>query len=185
MELPTPHPDAVLVAAILAGDVEAFATLVRRYRDAYTRFAIRMLGDREDADDALQSAFVRAYRKLAECDDPARFGAWLYRIVINECRTLATRRARRELRLVRDEEALERALGGDHSTDEIGWREEIQRALGRLDADQREAFVLKHVEELSYDEMAELTGASISALKMRVMRARERLRELLEGAPHA
>lgn len=185
MELPTPQPDAVLVAAVLAGDVEAFAMLVRRYRDAYTRFAVRMLGDREDADDALQSAFVRAYRKLGECEDPARFGAWLYRIVINECRTLATRRARRELRLVREDDALERALDTGHAPEDSGWREEIQRALDRLDAEQREAFVLKHVEELSYEEMAELTGVGISALKMRVLRARERLRELLEGAHHA
>lgn len=176
--------DAELVAIVLAGDADAFALLLGRYRDAYTRFAVRMLGSREDADDALQSAFVRAYRNLGKCEDPARFGAWLYRIAINECRSLGTRRGRREQRMVRDERALESALDSGSAAGESALREEIQRALDQLDADQREAFVLKHVEELSYDEMAELTGAGVSALKMRVKRACEELRELLEGVYH-
>lgn len=77
--------DAVVVAAILAGDTHAFTVLLARYRDAYTRFAVRMLGNREDADDALQSAFIRAYRNLGKCEDPAKFGS----------RHLATRANRR------------------------------------------------------------------------------------------
>jgi RNA polymerase sigma-70 factor, ECF subfamily len=176
--------DAEAVAAVLAGDATAFGVLLGRYRDSYTRFAVRMLGNREDADDALQSAFVRAYRNLAKCEDPARFGAWLYQIAINECRTLATRRGRRELRMVRDEGMLEQAVHIDTAAGELALREEIQRALDKLDADHREAFVLKHIEELSYEEMAELTGVGISALKMRVKRACDRLRELLEGVYH-
>jgi RNA polymerase sigma-70 factor (ECF subfamily) len=68
----------------------------------------------------------------------------------------------------------------DHPADRTAWREEIERALAVLHEDQREAFLLKHVEDLSYEEMAEITGAGISALKMRVKRACERLRELLE-----
>ena len=66
-----------------------------------------------------------------------------------------------------------------HTADRDAWRDTIERALDRLPADQREAFLLKHVEELSYDEMQEVTGASISALKMRVLRAREELRRLI------
>lgn len=175
----SPRPDADIVDAVLAGDANAFGELFDRYRDDYTRFAVRMLGSREDADEALQSAFLRAYRALARCERE-RFGAWLYRIVINECRTMATRRERRERRLVRDEAALEGAVSVDPMGD-AGLREEIQRALDRLPAEQREAFVLKHVEELSYEEIAALTGVGLSALKMRVKRACERLRELLEG----
>ena len=176
--------DAEAVAAVLAGDVDAYTVLVDRYRDAYARFAIRMLGDREDADDALQSAFVRGFRSLQKCQDPSRFGAWLYQIAINECRTLGTRRGRRELRLVRGDASLERALVDDRPADDLATREEIQRALDQLDADQREAFVLKHVEELSYEEMSALTGLGVSALKMRVKRACERLRVLLEEVHH-
>lgn len=184
----TDRGDAEIVAQVLAGDDHAFAILIGRHRDRYTRFAMRMLGSREDADDALQSAFVRAHRNLAKCEEPARFGAWLYQIAINECRTFATRRTRRELRLVRDDSVLERALtdtAGMHEADAMAVREEIDGALARLEPAQREAFVLKYIEELTYEEMAEITGVGISALKMRVKRGCERLRELLEGVHHA
>jgi RNA polymerase sigma-70 factor, ECF subfamily len=170
--------DSDLIARVLGGEVDAYGPLVRRYQDAYFRFALRMLGSRDDADDALQSAFVRAYRKLAECRDPARFGAWLYQIVINECRTLAFRRDRRERRMVRDDSELDRAVDIEAFDTRLGV-EEIQRALNDLPAEQREAFVLKYVEELGYGEMSDLTGAGVSALKMRVKRACESLRELL------
>ncbi len=180
------RPDAEVVAAVLDGDVDAFAILLGRYRDSFTRFATRMLGSLDDADDVLQSAFVRAFRNLGSCREPARFGAWLRQIVVNECRTYGTRRGRRELRMIRDEGEIERSSGAerpDHA-EAVALRDEIQRALDQLDVDQREAFVLKHVEELSYEEMAELTGVGVSALKMRVKRSCDRLRELLEGAHH-
>ena len=183
LEVPAPDTDAELVRAARGGDDRAFAALVRRYRDAYTRFAVRMLGDMGDADEALQSAFLRAYRNLAACHEPHRFGAWLYRIVVNECRTLATRRARRERRLVRDAAVLERTPVQMVAQDSA-LRAEIQRALDTLPAEQREAFVLKHVEELSYEEMAEITGVGVSALKMRVKRGCERLRDLLTEVHH-
>ena len=170
--------DAELVRAVLGGDVDAFGPLVERYQHDYVRFARRMLGSHDDADEALQAAFLRAYRALAQCRDPQRFGAWLYHIFANECRTRATRGGRRERRFLRDEATLERA-SVDHPADDGALRDEIQHALDQLPEDQREAFVLKHVEDLSYDEMAEITGAGVSALKMRVKRACERLRDLL------
>lgn len=175
--------DADLVGRVLDGDVDAYGFLVRRYQDSFFRFATRMLSNRDDADDALQSAFVRAYRKLGDCRDPSRFGAWLHQIVINECRTFAHRRERRERRIVRDELQLERATNDsipDHAGG--GELEEIQGALDQLDAEQREAFVLKYVEEFSYEEMSKLTGAGVSALKMRVKRACDRLRQLLDSS---
>ena len=173
--------DAELVARVQAGEVDEYAYLVRRYQDAYFRFALRMLGNRDDADDALQSAFVRAFRKIRECRDPARFGAWLYQIVVNECRTLAFRRDRRERRMVRDVHEFDSVIPGPapepaRSVD----LEEVERALAQLEPEQREAFLLKHVEDLSYDEISELTGAGVSALKMRVKRACDRLRQLLD-----
>jgi len=181
---PPPPSDAALVGAVLGGDVEAFGQLVDRYQDEYVRFARRMLGTREDADEALQSAFLRAYRALGQCREPERFGAWLYHIVANECRTRATRVGRRERRFLHDEATLQRAVV-EPAADDGALRDEIQHALDQLPGDQREAFVLKHVEELSYDEMAEITGAGVSALKMRVKRACERLRELLGETVYA
>jgi RNA polymerase sigma-70 factor, ECF subfamily len=176
--------DATLVAEVIAGEVEAFAVLLRRYRDSHTRFAVRMLGSLEDAEDALQSAFLRAFRALPKCQEPDRFGAWLYQIVVNECRTFSTRRGRHERWLVRDEMALEYATAKGTPVDGDGLRQEIQFALDRLVREQREAFVLKHVEELSYEEIAEITGVGVSALKMRVKRACERLRDMLEEVRH-
>ena len=173
------RPDPELVEAVLKGHIDAYGILVRRYQNAYFRFATRMLGSRDDADDALQSAFIRAYRALRTCRDPERFGAWLYQIVVNECRTLAARRDQRERRLVRDDETIG-SIGPEDQNHGSAEMEEIQRALQQLEDDHREAFLLKHVEELSYEEMSELTGASVSALKMRVLRARERLRAMLE-----
>jgi RNA polymerase sigma-70 factor, ECF subfamily len=173
--------DAQLVAQILGGDVESFGVLFQRYRDTCTRFAVRMLGSSSDADDVLQSAFMRAYRNLASCRDPDRFGGWLYQIVVNECRTFASRQRRRELRFVSDNELIDRAAV--EAQDESGGTmdEQIERALAALPVEQREAFLLKYVEEMSYEEMAEVTRVGISALKMRVKRACDGLRDQLEG----
>jgi len=171
--------DERLVADVLGGDLDAFTHLVQRYRDGHMRFAVRMLGNRLDADEALQSAWLRAFRHLDRCADRSRFGAWVFAIVANECRTAASRRARRERRLVDDTAVLDAEAVPDGS-DQRAAREEIERALDALHPEQREAFVLKHVEQMSYEEMAEVTGVGVSALKMRVKRACERLRELLE-----
>ena len=170
--------DGVIVSRVLRGDVDAYGVLVGRYRDRYARYAFHMLGNREDAEEALQDAFTRAYRSLARCEDPERFGAWLFRILVNRCRTLGARRGRRAKTFVVDEGAILDAAE-DHPADRAAWREEIERALTRLRADQREAFLLKYVEDMGYDEMSQLTGVGVSALKMRVMRACDLLRELL------
>jgi RNA polymerase sigma-70 factor, ECF subfamily len=179
--------DSELVAAALTGSEEAFAAIVDRYRDAYMRFAVRLLGCAADADDVLQLAFLRAYRGLAGCRNPERLGAWLAQIVCNECRTFAARRGRRDSRFVDgagEFESAPAAPSAGEAHDAGALRQEIQRAIDRLVPEQREAFLLKHVEELSYEEMSELTGAGVSALKMRVKRACEQLRELLEEAHH-
>lgn len=165
--------------AAARGDVEAFGELSHRYRDRYARFAVRMTGSRDEAEDVLQSAFIRAYRALDRCRDPSRFAAWLYQIVANECRTYVVRRGHREARFVRDESTM-REVVARSTADRQETLEDVQYALEQLDAEQREAFVMKYVEELSYDEMAEITGIGVSALKMRVKRACARLRELLE-----
>jgi RNA polymerase sigma-70 factor, ECF subfamily len=172
--------DPDIIAAVLGGRPEAYAELVDRYRDRCNRFAVRFLGDRDDADEALQSAFLRAFRGLAGFRDRERFGAWLFQIVVNECRTLAARRARRAARFIRDDGLLDQAPI-EHPADRTALLAEIQHALDQLEIEQREAFLLKHVEELSYEEMSEITGVGISALKMRVKRACSGLRERLDG----
>ena len=172
------RPDHEVVHAVLDGDTESFATLMHRYGDSCTRFAIRMLGSRADADDALQGAFIRAFRALPSCRDPRRFRSWLMQIVANECRSYGSRRTRRARWFVQDASALENA---EAPTDSSDLRDELHRALAMLPPAQREAFVLRYAEDMSYEEMAAVTGAGISALKMRAKRACDRMRELLDG----
>ncbi|HEY7878951.1 MAG TPA: RNA polymerase sigma factor [Gemmatimonadaceae bacterium] len=170
--------DASLVRSVLAGDAAAFALLVDRHAPACLRFATRMLGNREDAEEVTQEAFLRAHRALARYDEQVRFRTWLMSILANRCRTALLHRHRRTSRVVLDGSAVARAADASAIGD-AGLRDAIERALARLDSAQREAFVLKHVEQLSYEEMAVITGAGVSALKMRVRRACERLQHLL------
>lgn len=177
---------AATVARVLAGDVEAYAELVARHRDRLLRYALRMLADGDDADDVTQETFVRAYRSLATCEDPSRFGGWIFSILANRCRTAGARRARREAVFVSTGAGADEWSdgGGPVATDpavdpaaDAGGR--IERAMMQLNAAHREAFILKYVEDLSYEEIAVVTGAGISALKMRVSRARDFLRAAL------
>ncbi len=170
--------DGLLVRRVLAGERQVYARLVERYRDRLGRYAVRMLGDVADAEDALQDTFVRGYRSLARCTDPERFGAWLFGILVNRCRTYAAKRTRRQKLVVTDDIAVASA-SVEHTEDRDASREAIMWALDQLPEEQREAFLLKHVEELSYEEMQQVTGTRIPALKMRVFRAREELRRLL------
>ncbi len=173
--------DADAVRRVLDGDTDAYATLVARYRDRLARYAVHMLGDREDAEEALQDAFVRAFRSLERCDDPARFGAWLYGILVNRCRTTGARAARRGRVFVRDAAALD-GVAHPSAAERTEESDGVQRALEQMRPAYREAFLLKHLEDLEYEEMARLTGAGVSALKMRVKRAREQLQVILREA---
>lgn len=169
--------DAEIVRRVRAGDTAAFAVLVARYRDRLGRYAVHMLGDREDAEEVVQDAFVRAYRSLARCEED-RFGPWLFGILVNRCRTAGRRASRKHRMFVRDDVSLARAPAAE-AADRADWDDTVRWALGRLAPVLREAFLLKHVEDMEYDEMARFTGAGVSALKMRVKRACERLRILL------
>ena len=169
--------DGALVRRVLAGDAQSFARLVERYTEKYARFATRMVGTTEDAEEAMQDAFVRAYRSLDRCEDPDRFGPWFHSILVNQCRTLVTRKENRDRRFMHD--AKLESIAVPEASGE--WLGEIELALAQLPADQREAFLLKHVEDLSYEQMAELTGENISTLKMRVKRACDKMRSQLDG----
>jgi len=170
--------DAMLVRRVLDGDTAAFTTLVDRHAAACTRFATRMLGNREDAEDATQETFLRAYRSLARYEERQAFRTWLFQILINRCRTAAVRRQRRHRMFLVDDSAIA-AASVRPAVDAGDLRAELKRAIDALDPDQREAFLLKHVEQLSYDEMAAATGIGVSALKMRVKRACDRMQWML------
>src|SRR3989442_9145519 len=145
--------DAALVRRVQTGDTGAYAGLVARYRDRLGRYALHMLGNREDAEEVLQDAFVRAYRSLARCDDPERFGAWLYGILVNRCRTAGARATRRARQFVHDPAALETApLAGPGREGQGGHT--VPLGLAGLPAEFREEFPLHHVAEPRYDDIA-------------------------------
>ncbi|MES2178544.1 MAG: RNA polymerase sigma factor [Gemmatimonadota bacterium] len=170
--------DRAIIQQVLAGDVEAFSRLVDRHYDRCARIAVRILGNREDAEEAIQDAFLRAFRALGSYEDREQFAAWLTRILVNQCRTILARVVRREAVFadidIKDAELFART----DSTNEV-WPD-LDHALAQLPPEQREAIVLRYSEELTYEEMSRITGAGESALKMRVQRAFTRLRTLLK-----
>jgi RNA polymerase sigma-70 factor, ECF subfamily len=172
--------DAEDVRRVLRGDSAWYAVLVRRYQEPLYRHAYGMLGDADAAADLVQDSLVKAYTRLATCD-PERFAAWLFRILRNRCKDYLKSRRRRDVPLL-DDGPHAAPLSDDPvvtlERSELG--QVVADALARIPEPQREAFLLKHVEGRSYEEMAELLDAGISALKMRVMRAREALQELLK-----
>ena len=165
--------DADLVVRAVAGDAGAFEELVARHHPACLRYAAHLLADRMEAEDVVQETLVRAYRSLGRYQERHQFRAWLFQILVNRCRTAAAKRAQRlrhagpldpEAHVARDGSAA------------LELRSGLARALQVLDASHREAFLLKLGEGLEYDEIARITGASVSALKMRVKRARDQVR---------
>lgn len=172
--------DGEIVRAVLAGDTERYAVLVRRYRDRYARYAARMTGSRDAAEDAVQDALVRAFDHLADCRDPDKFAGWLFLILRNRCFAERRRRTREGRPLEPADEAFAGSDRPDGNLEQAERMRALDQALGDLTPEQREVFVLKHVEGLAYEEIAQLTGATVASLKMRMHRAYDRLRELLK-----
>lgn len=175
--------DAELVALARDGDSDAFGRLAERYHRDCLRFARWMLGDDHQAEDAVQDAMWRAFRALPRYREQTQFRAWLFQILVNRCRSLRHRWRRWIDRHAPLEAALD--LGVPPAA---GSQEEFQRLtelIGDLPGQMREAFLLKHGEGFSYEEIADQTGASVPALKMRVKRARELLQQRLGGSHDA
>jgi len=169
--------DGEIVTRVLRGEVEAYRILVERYRSEFGRYAVALVGDQDSAEDALQEAFIRAYQSLSSCREPHRFKHWFFRILTNQCHNA---RSRRRMESLDDHDAPARERS-DRPVEQDELRTAIDAALADLTPEQREAFVMKHVDGRSYEEIAELLGAGVDALKMRVYRAREVLRRKLDG----
>jgi RNA polymerase sigma-70 factor (ECF subfamily) len=174
--------DHALIHRILDGDTEAYAQLVDRHYDRCARVAVRLLGNREDAEEAIQDAFLRAYRALGDYEERERFSGWLVRILVNQCRTMLARSRRRDALFLDVDPLVVESAAGPAGDDDAGWPD-LEHALRQLPAEQREAVVLRYTDDLTYEEMARITGAGESALKMRVQRAFARLRDLLQEVP--
>lgn len=175
-------PDELeLVARSRQRDHEAFGQLIERYEDQIYNLACRMVGEHSESQDVVQETFLAAYRALPEFRADARFSTWLYRIAINKCKDWLRTHPRRQepLEYPRDkgEAVLEIGVIADESTpeQELAQREiamHLERAIQALPKLYQEAFVLKHIEGLSYEEMSNILGVARDTLKMRVYKAR-------------
>jgi RNA polymerase sigma-70 factor, ECF subfamily len=165
--------DAALVAAVRAGEREAFSELVRRHQVLLYRQALATVRDPDAAADLVQDTFIRAYTRLGSCREPHRFRAWVYTILRNQVRDYLKNVRRRSVPWDEHTAPASSAENPQRDAEGAEFRSRLSDVLDTLPEAQREAFLLKYVEDLSYEEMAQMLGTGTSALKMRVLRARE------------
>jgi len=185
-----PVPDDELVRRVQAGNAEAFEELVRRYERKVYNITYRMMGNEQDASEALQDTFLRAYRFLPKFQFKSSFFTWLYRIATNV--SLTKLRKRKSPPII----SLDEPVGEDedlpleipdykYSPEEMMRRRELQEALQKsvdsLPADYRSVVVLRDLEGLSNEEVGKILNLSVPAVKSRLHRGRLVLREKLAG----
>jgi RNA polymerase sigma-70 factor (ECF subfamily) len=183
-DMPEPSGSAALVAAARGGDQEAFEQLVREtYADTYT-LAYRLTGNEEDARDVVQESYLRAYRGLDRFRGDAQFSTWLYRITANCANTHLGRRSRRRTDHLADDVVLadpDPEVDPSARADATLLRDRLEVALDRLPPKLRAVVVLRDVYDLPHEAIAAELGISESAAKVRLHRARKKLREQLFG----
>lgn len=185
--------DALAVELAQAGDRDAFRALVERHSRSLFRLAYRMTGNEHDAEEVVQEAFLRAYRRLNQFEARANFGTWLYRIAVNCSLDLVRARKREnEHRLVNSEpnkgdeagDALSGVMAANPSPErlvlssELG--ERILEALATLTENERAAFLLRHFEGLGLEEIGATLGLRENATKNCIFRAVQKMRRALE-----
>ena len=181
--------DAQLVARSLTQDHEAFGQLIDRHASKIVNLAYRMVGNRAEAEDLAQEAFLTAFKALPTFRADSKFSTWLYRIAANKCKDwLRARRPGMGQQDVDIEEMLDIQIAEERTPERLLSQQqvaqELEQAIQRLPPLYREAFVLKHVEGLSYEEMEAILGVNSDTLKMRVYKGRLQLsRELVSLNP--
>jgi RNA polymerase sigma-70 factor, ECF subfamily len=180
----------VLVAEARAGNAESFAALINQYDRHIYRLALNITGNQEDAEDVLQDSFLKAYTNLAQFQGNSRFYTWLVRIAVNEAlMKLRKRRGASWVSLDEPVETEDRSLMPQEIADWADNPEEsyakaelqdiLNQTMQKLEPQFRTVFVLRDVENLSTEETAKMLGLSVPAVKSRLLRARLKLRELL------
>jgi RNA polymerase sigma-70 factor (ECF subfamily) len=170
--------EQLLILRCQAGDDDAFAALIGRYRDRMTYYVRRLMGDGDHAEDVLQDTWLAAYRGLPRLRSPGAFGVWLYRIAHDKaCHELRRRRDWVEFR--------EDDLRADAPPDEPRFTAEqagaIHRSLARLQAPHREVLILRFLEGMSYEHIAAVTSCPVGTVRSRLHHAKHALRRELEN----
>lgn len=167
-----------LIGRAISGNKEAFADLLRRFQGSVYRYAYGMLGDRMEAEDAAQEAFIKAYYALPRLENRFAFASWLMRIVANQCRDRLQKRSRER---PASDELLEHAgalalAAGEDSIERKQLQLSIEEAMRRLSPDHREVVLLRDVEGYSYEEIADMLLLPLGTVKSRINAARLGLR---------
>ena len=180
----TREQEAAVINAVLDGDSNAYELLVREYEKNVYNLALRMTGNSEDAYDMSQEAFIKAYNSLSSFRGDSKFSVWLYRIVSNVCLDFLRSRNRRatvSLSVENDEgEEMELDIADEASSpqallDRSLTRDAVRRGLQALPPDHREILLLREIQGLSYDEIAETLDLEVGTVKSRIFRARKKL----------
>ncbi|MEZ4706597.1 MAG: sigma-70 family RNA polymerase sigma factor [Caldilineaceae bacterium] len=180
--------EQIWVQQALKGDQQAFTRLVEAYQRPVFNLTYRMLGNPEEAEDAAQETFLRAYSRLKQYNSDHKFSTWVFSIANNHC--IDRLRKRRTTSVSIDDNPVLQNLEGNPPMPE---REamsseqaaEIQALLNELDADYRTPLILRYWEELSYDEIAQTMDITVSAVKSRLFRARQKMAEIYQQAETA
>ena len=179
-----PEVEVELVRKCQGGDARFYEPLVRAYEPAGMRIALGMMGDVDDARDALQEAFVKAWGNLARFDMKRPFGPWFFQILRNHCRDMLRSRVARSKLEVEDETIESRPMdaeaGPERGRERGAAKEMLWRGLDRIGADHREIIVLKELEGFRYPEIAQILGIPEGTVASRVFHARRALKEALE-----
>jgi RNA polymerase sigma-70 factor (ECF subfamily) len=181
--------DEDLMAAFQAGQMEAFDILVGRYKDPLTNYIYRFLGDMKECEDLLQETFLRVYRNRHSYRRIAKYSTWLYTIAGNLARSEYRKRKRRRLYSLqsvnRDDEEYELEIPDDSflpdtHTESMMQDRFVQETLKQIPEEFREVVVLRDIQQLSYEEIAEITGLPMGTVKSRINRGRTKLQQLLK-----
>ena len=183
-----PAEEQKLIDAAIAGDSIAFERLIEPLEGRIYAVALRMCGNREDAQDCMQESMIRIYRALSSFKGQSSFSTWIYRITMNTCLDeLRRRKARRSTSL---DTLLDSGWSPTDETDtperhaiQSEQRRTLERAIAELPEDMRAAVVLRDIQGLAYDEIASALNVNVGTVKSRISRGRERLREKLSAHP--
>jgi RNA polymerase sigma-70 factor (ECF subfamily) len=182
--------EARLIDRLVARDERAFSALVRAYERRVFALVLRMIGNAAEAEDIAQEVFVQVFKSVGSFRRESKLSTWIYRIAINLCKNrskyLRVRHASDQEPLEPDEGGGAAAFGASERPDDVATGKQVervvQRALVALEPSFRECLVLRDLEDLSYEEIAEITGLPDGTVKSRIHRARARLKELVEEA---
>lgn len=182
----TRDEEARVIRAVLEGDTDRYEELVHAHEKGIYNLCLRMLGNEQDALDAAQEAFFKAYRALGGFRGDSRFSTWLYRLAGNVCLDMLRKRPDTPTVSMDDDDAPLFLADGSPSPQEILERSEIRRtvdaALDTLPPEFRQAVILRDVNGLTYEEIAEVTGLGTGTVKSRIFRARKKLAAALLGS---